>query len=466
MAIDTSKTGSASIVKALQLGSGVDIKALAKGLSEAENQPRIDAITKKKSTAESSISGYGILSTAVYSIKDSFESFKNKSSLSASSVNSSSTQLQVSTTRSALATASHSLQVVTLAKPQVSFVRMDSATSAANLNSLTVAGTELLTAGDTPEKLVAAINAADLGLTASLVNRKQSGSSGLVDNWGIVLQGDTGTANAFAVTTNGSAVSPSQPAVDAKLNFNGIAVYRGSNRVDDLVDGVSIDLRNATEGASYGIRTQSDYVPLKTALKDLVAVYNEAMGVLEELGNKDSKASEFSGTLSRDKTLLNGLRSQLRGLFSASSATAKGDYSSLRDLGFSFDRDGALELNTDVLDKALADAPDDVTRMLTAGLDNQSKWAATQDRGLTLEISLQLSELLASSGLFAQRVSSAQTQVNDYKEQLLRLETRLQKSYEKYIEQFAALESFVEKSRGIGKYLEGQFKSMQNMYDD
>jgi flagellar capping protein FliD len=68
--------------------------------------------------------------------------------------------------------------------------------------------------------------------------------------------------------------------------------------------------------------------------------------------------------------------------------------------------------------------------------------------------------------LFAQRVSSAQTQVNDYKEQLLRLETRLQKSYEKYIEQFAALESFVEKSRGIGKYLEGQFKSMQNMYDD
>jgi flagellar hook-associated protein 2 len=466
MAIDTSKTSSASIVKTLQLGSGVDIQALAKGLSEAENQPRIDTITKKKSTVESSISGYGILATAVDSIKGSFESFKNKSSLSASSVNSSSTQLQVSTSRSALATASHSLQVVTLAKPQVSFVPVSSATSAANLNSLTVAGTELLTAGDTPEELVAAINAADLGLTASLVNRKQSSNSGLVDDWGIVLQGGTGTANAFAVTTNGSAVSPSQPAVDAELNFNGIAVYRGSNLVDDLVDGVSIDLRNTTEGASYGIRTQTDYAPLKTALQDLAAVYNEIMGVLDELGNQDSEASEFAGALSRDKTLLNGLRSQLRGLFSATSATATGDYSSLRDLGFSFARDGTLELDTDMLDTALADAPDDVTRMLTAGLDNQSKWAPAEVRGLALEISLQLSEPLASDGVLAQRLSSARTQVDNYEEQLLQLETRLQKSYEKYIAQFAVMESFVEKSQGIGKYLEGQFKSMQNMYDN
>jgi len=27
------------------------------------------------------------------------------------------------------------------------------------------------------------------------------------------------------------------------------------------------------------------------------------------------------------------------------------------------------------------------------------------------------------------------------------------------------MESFVERSQGIGKYLEGQFKSMENMYD-
>jgi flagellar hook-associated protein 2 len=466
MAIDTSKTNSASIVKTLQLGSGVDIQALAKGLSEAENQPRIDAIAKKKDAVETSVSGYGILATAIDSIKYSFESFKNKSSLSASSVNSSSTELLVSTSSSTLATAAHSLQVVTLAKPQVSFVAVDSASSTANLASLTVEGNELLTVGATPEELVAAINAADLGISASLVNRKQSSGGALVDDWGIVLQGDTGTANAFAVTANSAVVAPSQAAVDSRLNFNGIDVFRSSNLVDDLVEDVSIDLRNSTEGSTYAIRTLTDNAPLKAALQDLAVVYNEIMGVLDELGGPDSDDSEYAGVLNRDKSLLNGLRSQLRGLFTATSATAAGDYSSLRDLGFSFARDGSLELDTDTLDSALAAAPDDVTYMLTAGMDNQSKWAPAQVRGLALELSLQLSDLIASDGLLSQRSSSAEKQVAAYEDQLALLEARLQKSYEKYVAQFAVMESFVERSQGIGKYLEGQFKSMQNMYDN
>jgi flagellar hook-associated protein 2 len=287
-----------------------------------------------------------------------------------------------------------------------------------------------------------------------------------VDDWGIVLQGDTGTANAFALTANSVAVEPSQDAADALLNFNGIDVYRGSNLVDDLVADVSIDLRNSTEGSTYAIRTQTDHAPLKTALQDLVVIYNEIMGVLDELGDPDSEASEYSGSLSRDKSLLSGLRSQMRGLFSATSATAAGDYSSLQDLGFSFTRDGSLELDADTLDAALSAAPEDVTYMLTAGLDNQSKWAPAAVRGLGLEISLQLSELLASDGLLSLRSSSAQKKVVDYEDQLALLEARLQKSYEKYIAQFAVMESFVERSQGIGKYLEGQFKSMQSMYDN
>jgi flagellar capping protein FliD len=78
MAIDTTKTSSASIVKTLELGSGVDIQALAKGLSEAESQPRIDAIRKKQDAVERSISGYGIVATAVDSLKRAFEDFKSK----------------------------------------------------------------------------------------------------------------------------------------------------------------------------------------------------------------------------------------------------------------------------------------------------------------------------------------------------------------------------------------------------
>jgi flagellar hook-associated protein 2 len=465
MAIDTTKTSSASIVKTLQLGSGVDIQALAKGLSEAENKPRIDDISKKRDAVERSISGYGIVATAVDSLKLAFESFKNKSSLSSSSVSSSSTELKVSTSSSTLANASHSLSVVTLARPQVSFVPVTSATSASNLSSLTIKGTEVLAAGATPQALVTAINAAGLGVNASLVNRQESVGGSLVDAWGIVLQGQTGSAATFALTANGSAVAPNQSARDAALTFNGMTVYRASNVVTDLVSGVAIDLRNSREGSQYTIQTLTDYAPLKKALKGLVSTYNQIQGVLKELGDVESKSSEFAGSLSRDKSLLSSLSSQLRALFSQESATATGAYTSLRHLGFSFSLDGTLALNEITMDAALASAPEHVARTLTAGLDNQTKWAPANVRGLALQISLQLGELIAPTGTLTQRRSGAKTKVDDYAKQLNALESRLQKSYEKYIAQFAAMESFVEKSQGIGKYLEGQFKSMENMYD-
>lgn len=480
MAIDTTKTSSASIVKTLQLGSGVDIQALAKGLSEAENQPRIDAISKKRDAVERSISGYGIVATAVDSLKLAFEAFKNKSSLSASSVSSSSTELRVSTSSSTLANASHRLSVETLARSQVSFVRVKSATSASNLSSLTINGTEFLAGGATPEELVTAINAADLGVSASLVNRKKPvdfdldgdgiDDDGVEGNWVVVLQGQTGSESAFDVVATDSISGDDkevvgQEAEDAKLLFNGITVYRASNVVTDLIDGVTLDLRDAKEGSQYSVQTVTDYTPLKEALQGLVSTYNEIGGVLDELGNAESKTSEFSGALSRDRSLLSGLRTQLRALFSQESATASGDFASLRDLGFSFALDGTLEFDEATLDAALASAPDDVARTLTAGLDNQTKWAPANVRGLALQISLQLGDVLASSGTVTQRLSGAKTKVDDYATQLEALEERLQKSYEKYIAQFAAMESFVEKSQGIGKYLEGQFKSMENMYD-
>jgi len=48
MAIDTSNNDSAAIIKSLSMGSGVDIQALAKNLSEAENQAKVDRVNQKK----------------------------------------------------------------------------------------------------------------------------------------------------------------------------------------------------------------------------------------------------------------------------------------------------------------------------------------------------------------------------------------------------------------------------------
>ena len=54
-------TSGTALVQAMQMGSGVDIQALATALAQAETQPKIDSYTSKKEASTVSVSGYGQL---------------------------------------------------------------------------------------------------------------------------------------------------------------------------------------------------------------------------------------------------------------------------------------------------------------------------------------------------------------------------------------------------------------------
>ena len=58
-----------SLVQAMNLGSGVDIQALATSLAQAENQPRIDSFTKKKEGEQALyIAGYLMVQVVLTSL--------------------------------------------------------------------------------------------------------------------------------------------------------------------------------------------------------------------------------------------------------------------------------------------------------------------------------------------------------------------------------------------------------------
>ena len=81
-----------------------------------------------------------------------------------------------------------------------------------------------------------------------------------------------------------------------------------------------------------------------------------------------------------------------------------------------------------------------------------------------MDASLELDSLVGSSGSITRQSSSAQDKVDEYAEQLLELEQKLLNLQQKYIKQFAAMESLVQRSKDTQTYLEGQFESMSNMY--
>jgi flagellar hook-associated protein 2 len=199
-------------------------------------------------------------------------------------------------------------------------------------------------------------------------------------------------------------------------------------------------------------------------LKVLVDSYNQFNVVLDELSREPSDdTDEYAGVLKRDQQFVNTLRTQLRSLLTQSSATPENGIASLRDLGLTFALDGKAEINQQQLELALSTKPDAVAQMLSAGTNDASDYG-TSAKGLAQDISIQLKTLLGPDGVISQRKLSGDTQIAVYESDLEKLELRLEAVYERYIAQFASMESLVQRMEGVGKYLKGQFTAMENMY--
>jgi len=473
------KTGGqvSAIMKSLNVGSGVDVDALARNLANAENAARINTINERKTSVESRLSGYAIVSSFLSDIKSNFDALKNVSALFQTSATSSDpSSIAVSLTDDAKP-GQYGIEIQQLARGSV-FQSSVFADKEVSLNAgasfdvqITRADGSVLSVSvtdgnDTLAGMVAAINAADVGINAALINKSANGN-----DWHLVLQGEHGAANDFSITTHAAtdmafdqASNKLVVAQDAIINVNGLAgITRGSNLITDVIPGARIDLKSEP-GQLLTVRIERSSAPMREQVQRLADSYNQINEVLDELTRASASADdEFTGALRRDMQFVNSLRLQLKDLLTQPSSTPSGGISSLRDVGLSFTLSGKAEVDLGRLDIALATNADAMATMLSGGTDNTSDFASGP-KGLAQDASILLNSLLGPQGLINQRKTSGTSQVTLYERDLVAIEARLEAAYSRYILQFAAMESMVERMQGIGNYLKGQFTAMENMY--
>ncbi len=475
--IDQASNQTSTIMKSLGVGSGVDVKSLARSLAEAENSSRISVINERKTSAEKSLSGYAVVSTFLDEVKQNFDALKNVSQLSQKSISSSNADLLPASIIGEATPGQYKVDVQQLAQGTVlqssGFTAKDSTLNAGSAFDVTLTlsdgtlHTISVDAGDdTPEGVVSAINAADSWVKATLLNKSVSGN-----DWYIVLQGESGSKNDFSVSTSASdnlgldsAANKLVTAQDAILSVNSVTgIVRSSNQVADVIPGVILDIKSKP-GSSVTVTIDRDNSPMKDGLKALVESYNQFNVVLDELIREpDETSDDYTGSLKRDMQFVNAMRRQLKELLTQDSSTADGNFTSLRDIGLSFKLDGTAEFDELKLDNAVAVAPDSLARMLSGGTDNVSDLSQT-GKGVAQDASIVLKGLLGPQGIITQRKSSGSSQIASYEQDLESLQARLEATYQRYISQFSAMESIVERMNGVGDYLKGQFTAMENMY--
>jgi len=481
MAADTA-IGS-TITQALKAGSGVDINELATSLAEAESLPRINSVTKKIESSKVAISGMGVLKAGVERLRQSFVALEDKGSLLTKSLSTSNTN-RVTAVISSQANASAGttkLIVNSLARPQQNTISdngdaFTSLTSSLASSDFTInlkvphgtsgSGTTVTVSNHTPQGVIDAINSktAITGVEARAANLLASGTT-----FHIILRGKTGALNSFEFSSSlsgssalkgGDRGSATDNAGDLQVLVNDQLFKRDNNSPIDLIEGVQPSFKSAGSQTTNIVVAESS-ASLETSLKSMVEAYNNLIKLSDYLTGESDEEDEVAGSLSKDKATVNVALNKARSLINLSSSTASNGFTNLRDIGINTKLGGEVSLDAKVYAAALKTNFSDVRTMLTGDTNGQSANSASA-KGLALDMSIILDSVVSDTGSITTKESAVQKKIGKYEEQLLMLEDRLESIKARYLKQFAAMETLVQRNKNTGEYLTSQFEAMQN----
>ena len=467
-------TSSTNLITALGAGSGVDVKALAQSLVDAEKKPRADLINNKIAKSEARISGYGALNFVVSELRSKFAALDDLGDLNSLTVSNSQTSAFTAVASSKAIAGTHSVEVLSLAAAQRRASEgFASATSQLNGGqafnlSLTVGNGSATTipvsaVQSTPTGVVNAINAANLGVSAQLVNTGDANTP-----FTIVLTGQTGTANAFTLSSDIAAGQTGidfsrslQSASNASLRVNGLSITRSSNLIEDALPGVQLKLSALTAGpAALGVTR--DTSSLQTKLSDLVKAYNDFDAILNVTADPKSEVEGYGASLVGD-SLVSSLRAQVRSIFTGDSSTPGTQIKALRDLGISITSEGKMALNSAKLSDALAKNYDDAVKMLSDNRETPTM-LMSWNSGLAGDAVKKLQAIISSTGTLATQSRNSQAEIAKFKTDLTSLDMRMTKLLDRYQQQFGAMEALVGQTNSLKSSLKSSFEAMSAQY--
>jgi flagellar hook-associated protein 2 len=471
-----------NVIKTLG-AADLDTKQLTVDLVNAIKEPRQALIDREKTKAEVAISNTALLKSALSALKDTAAELASVSKLNKLSLTSSNTSVVGVTAGTGTTVAregTYTMTVEAMAKPQRSVsvpgytagtsivTSAENMTMAIELGGVTknIAITKDVT---TASGLVSAINQEKMGVTARLVNT----AYGLASPFKIVLEGPSGAENDFSISFKDSVNNPilsppvfssapadgGQVSGDAVFVMNGLRIQRASNTVTDVIDGITLNLRQVS-ATPTNLTVAYDASALTTAVGNFVESYNLLTEFIVRATGPNIKGDDIAGSL-RGDSAVKSIRNNIRSKLTAESSGSAGQISHWSSLGVSLDRNGVLEFDSGKFVAAFQKAPEDAIKALSNNTAAPYYFSGSPS-GLAGDLAVAAHQYLSSTGVVSRVTQS-------YEDKLERVETKQQKLDEyiarvstQYERQFAALNSVL----GEFKATSERLKSSLNFNND
>lgn len=384
-------------ISSLGIGSGILTSDLLEQLIDAERKPAEARLDARQALVDAKISAFGEISSAVSALNNSMKALSSPAAFNATTVNSSNQNAVTATATSIAGNGSYAIGVQQLAQQHTvatqTFVSVNEAIGTGVL-TFRFGTTEIDEFGDyqsftaNPEKasrnivvsaanntlagIRDAINSAGFGVQATIVD---DGSG-----FRLLLTSDEGgAANSIELTASGSAgmsalnfnaseqnAVQTQAAQDAKFTVNGLSVSRSSNLVAGVIPGVTLTLKETTNGP-VNLSVSKDPAALMEKVQGFVNSYNQlkvmgdSLTKLQTTSTGDNKGNLLTGDATI-RRLMADINSTLRSL------NATLDVKSLAEIGIRTNQfnNYQMELNADDFRKAFNANPQGVTALFAA----------------------------------------------------------------------------------------------------
>jgi flagellar hook-associated protein 2 len=440
----------------------LDVASLVSQLMTIERKP-IDKLNAKVTDIQAKISSFGTLSSLVSSLQTSLQSLKT--AVQGYSATPSDANLFSATASSSAAAGSYTINISKLAQAQnlVATGQVSqtvSIPSVASTVTFTIGGNPMdvtIPAGASLQNIRDAINGANLGVTASIINdgtgapyrlvltANKTGLANAVSSITVQPGGDSALNDllAFNPTANPPAavtMTESASARDASLTVNGIAITSATNTITDAIQGVTLTLKAQTTTPTT-LTVARDTSTIESAVSKFVESYNALATQLKSRSAYGTSTTQ-AGALAGDGAVRQ-MMDQLRGIFMT--AASGGTLSYLTEIGISTQAGGTLKFDASKLKSMLASdftGVDNLFNSATGFVTRLSDWATSVTR---------------TGGLIGQRTEGLNSSIKGYNEQIAKLEKRMTALQKQYTTTYSNLNMMLSRMNDTSSYLTSQF---------
>ncbi len=347
------------------LTGGLDVQSLVAQLMFVERAP-IRRLDTRISQFQARIDAYNQLNTRLSELLSSLDKLNDEEAFAAKSTTSSHETLLKATASGAASEGTYLIRVDRLAlfdnlASDAGFSTGGEAIGTGSFD-LVVGSTsttiEIDAANNTLEGLRRSINDSGAEVNASIIHdgagyrltitSRNSGSASAIsiENNTLTLS-DGATPFQFSRTHDIGGAGE----LDAALTVNGLAVTSSSNAVENVIEGVTLSLRDAST-STVTLTVANDTDQVKANIQAFVDSYNKAYGFInsqfqfvEAAGRSGVLASEFT---------VREIQFQLAQVVTGRVTGLPGELTTLGSAGIEMTNDGTLQINSAVLDEKLS----------------------------------------------------------------------------------------------------------------